>query len=85
MRGDSHTLPRMAPAALDERPEPVAAESLPQGSDGSDGAAGSDKDEDETKFVEWDPTGRFGRVRDAALVHRQHPRRARARVGGRLL
>jgi len=54
----------MAPAALDERPEPVAAESLPQGSDGSDGAAGSDKDEDETKFVEWDPTGRFGRVRD---------------------
>ena len=51
----------MAPAELDERPETNVAAQL-GGSDGSDGA-GSDKEEDETKFVEWDPTGRFGRVR----------------------
>jgi len=51
----------MAPAELDERPETNIAAQL-GGSDGSDGA-GSDKEEDETKFVEWDPTGRFGRVR----------------------
>ena len=55
----------MAPAeGADDKAEPnVAAQAL-QSSDGSDGGASDDKeDEEETKFVEWDPSGRFGRVR----------------------
>ena len=55
----------MAPAeGADDKAEPnVAAQAL-QSSDGSDGGASDEKeDEEETKFVEWDPSGRFGRVR----------------------
>ena len=55
----------MAPAeGADDKAEPnVAAQAL-QSSDGSDGGASDGKEEEEeTKFVEWDPSGRFGRVR----------------------
>lgn len=55
----------MAPVeGADDKAEPnVAAQTL-QSSDGSDGGTnGAKEDEEETKFVEWDPSGRFGRVR----------------------
>ena len=55
----------MAPAeGADDKAEPnIAAQAL-QSSDGSDGGASDGKEEEEeTKFVEWDPSGRFGRVR----------------------
>tara|TARA_B110000977_G_scaffold49195_1_gene66787 strand:+ start:5237 stop:5458 length:222 start_codon:yes stop_codon:yes gene_type:complete len=55
----------MAPAegAEDIKEPNVVAQTL-GGSDGSDGGASDEKeDEEETKFVEWDPSGRFGRVR----------------------
>ena len=51
----------MAPAeGADDKAEPnVAAQAL-QSSDGSDGGASDGKEEEEeTKFVEWDPSGRL--------------------------
>ena len=76
----------MAPAeGADDKAEPnVAAQAL-QGSDGSDGGASDGKEEEEeTKFVEWDPSGRFGRVRSRPPVffrRRKTPRRAFRRRG----
>jgi hypothetical protein len=60
----------MAPAegTEDTKELNVAAQTL-GGSDGSDGGASDDKeDEEETKFVEWDPSGRFGRVREISAA-----------------
>ena len=76
----------MAPVeGADDKAEPnVAAQTL-QSSDGSDGGTnGAKEDEEETKFVEWDPSGRFGRVRSRPPVffrRRKTPRRAFRRRG----
>lgn len=68
----------MAPAeGADDKAEPnVAAQAL-QSSDGSDGGASDGKEEEEeTKFVEWDPSGRFGRVRSRPPVFFSEQRHA---------
>lgn len=72
----------MAPAeGADDKAEPnVAAQAL-QSSDGSDGGASDEKeDEEETKFVEWDPSGRFGRVRSRPPVFFSAQKNAKPRV-----
>jgi hypothetical protein len=72
----------MAPAegTEDTKELNVAAQTL-GGSDGSDGGASDDKeDEEETKFVEWDPSGRFGRVREISAAPFFFPRVFRTSV-----
>ena len=63
-------------ATEEQNAEPTVEKVLQKSDEDPDGE--SAEDEDETKFVEWDPSGRFGRVRARAApakhVHHFLPR-----------
>jgi len=54
----------------------------PSDDDNAVKAPEDEKEDEETKFVEWDPTGRFGRVRGTGPLLPPNPRFARCQDAG---